>query len=109
MFRLCESVWYSHNIKTTVDYVAFSTGVHIYWASGRLRNQILFGGAQYLWVLSVGLASFGPPGTRGVGMVSRILGSSCTPVLLTFCVVMFRIPEGWREIGLRDTCPVTFA
>jgi len=71
---------HNRKIKTTIDYLAFSTGVHIYWASGRLRNQILFGGAQYLWVLSVELGSFRPPGTRGVGVASGFLGSSCTPV-----------------------------
>jgi hypothetical protein len=74
---------HSRKIKT-IDYVAFSTGAHVYWASGRLRNQILHGVAQYLWVLSVELASFRPPGTGGVGVASKFLGSSCTPVLLTF-------------------------
>jgi hypothetical protein len=41
---------HSRKINTTIDYVAFSTGVHKYWASGRLRKQIVYGGAQYLWV-----------------------------------------------------------
>lgn len=88
-----DSVWFmrvrlvlphSRKIKTTIDCVALSTGVLIYWASGHLRNQILHGVAQYLWVLSVEPHSFRPVGTRGVGVASRFLGSSCTPVLLTF-------------------------
>jgi len=60
----------------------------IYWGSGRSRNQILHGVAQYFWIPSVELASFRPPGTRGVGVATRFLGSSCTPLLLTFCIVM---------------------
>ena len=88
-----------------IDYVAFSTGVHLYWASGRLHNQIFFGGAQYLWVLSVELTPFRPPGTRGVGVASRSLGSSCTNVL-------YHSVLEYQEVGVRfgsDTCPVIFA